>query len=184
MNTIQTYQSNSTGPFTMEYIKGKPGKVHVYFLTTGHVMEAHSSNALAGKVKDPYYPTRYGVGFHGEGYKVYPWWKQAMQLWSNMLKRCYCESDPKGYAKRGVVVDSRWHNFKLFCDDIRTLPGFDRWLRNENMQLDKDRIGDGSTYSKAVCIFLSEFENKSQVPNYRIGKVFDKTIRKWVSVPL
>lgn len=175
-------QSNSSGPFViLQRVGGKA--VQVRFLNTGFVRTANVDNARAGKVRDPYARTFLGVGYLGESYRKVPYFKKARQLWSNMLKRCYSSKDPKGYLHKGVQVDVRWQNFSLFLEDLPRLEGFDEWLAGQNMQLDKDRKGNGMVYSRDVCMFLSEFDNKSQQPNYRIGKVFDSVNRVWVNDP-
>lgn len=174
-------ESNSCGSFVLLKRQGKMSQIK--FLSTGFVRWVHHVNLVAGKVRDPYYPTKYGVGYLGEGYKRVPYFKKAQQLWSNMLKRCYSLKDPKGYHHKGVRVDNAWLNFSNFLRDLPTLEGFDAWLRGENMQLDKDRKGNGTVYSREACMFLTEFENKSQVPNYRLGKVFDRVNRVWVTDP-
>ena len=176
------YQSNTCGPFVI--LKQEPGKrTQIKFLNTGFVRWAIRENCMAGKVRDPYAKTLYGRGCLGEGYKRVPYYKRAKQLWQNVLKRCYSEKDPKGYFKKGVHVDDRWLNFSNFLQDLPLLEGFDRWLANDNMQLDKDRKGNGTVYSREACMFLTEFENKSKQPNYRLGKVFDRVNRVWVPDP-
>ncbi len=151
----------------------------VKFTKSGSVRRAKLINIQQGKVKDNYAPSRYGLGYSGDFEKV-PYWKQARQLWSNMMKRCYCEKDPKGYHGK-TIVDARWHCFANFLIDLKSLKGFNDWVNGKNMQLDKDRFGNGSTYSRETCMFLSEFENKSQVPNYREGKQFCKKTRQWLA---
>lgn len=177
-NTI--YTSNSCGKFEVIACLGNK-QVIVRFLETGHVRRCNIDNARAGKVKDPYQRSRYSVGYLGEGYKRFPWHKQAKQLWSNVLKRCYYAKDPRGYYGRGVEVDPRWHCFTTFCDDIQHLKGFSAWLAKERMELDKDALGDGKTYSREVCQFVTAAENRKLQGNYRIGRVFDKERRVWVS---
>lgn len=182
MTPNEILQSNTCGPFVI--LQMRPEKrTQVKFLNTGFVRWGNTDNIRAGKIRDPYAKTKYGVGCLGEGYKRVPYYKKAKQLWSNVLKRCYSEADPKGYFRKGVRVDDRWLTFANFLMDLPLLPGFDRWLAGENMQLDKDRLGNGTVYSREACMFLTEFENKSQQPNYRIGKVFDSVNRVWVTDP-
>lgn len=168
--------TNNSG-LELEVIHQVGKQCTVRFIASGATRKANIDNIRAGKVKDLYSPSRYGVGFDGDVVRV-AYWKKAKQLWSNMLKRCYCESDPKGYFGK-TVVDPRWHNFSLFLLDLPSLPGFVHWERGENYQLDKDLLGDGSVYSRDVCSFLSEHHNKSLQPNYRIDKVYNKVSGKW-----
>lgn len=146
--------------FDFVFIKREGRKCQIKFLDTGYIRECYTVNALSGKVKDMYAKTRFGIGFMGD-YSKYSFHKQAMQLWSNMMKRCYSESDPRGY-KGEVVVDPRWHCFANFIEDIQTLPNFDKWLNKERYQLDKDLISpEAKCYSRYTCSFVTEEENKS-----------------------
>ena len=173
------YINNAGLEFTV--IKELPNKkCLIKFTKSGSLREVRKDNMLRGKVKDLYAPSRYGIGYDGDFIRV-PYWKKAKDLWSNMLKRCYYKNDKHGYYGR-CFVDKRWHCFANFLDDIKDLIGFNDWLNNRGMQLDKDYIVPGNvTYSKYTCCFLSEFKNKSIQPNYRIGKEFCSRTRTWVT---
>ena len=174
---MQVYQSNSTGAFIILEQSGQ--KCVIQFIETGTIKTANKSNIDAGKVKDPYYCTVYGVGYYGIFEKV-PYWKQAKQLWQNMLKRCYCEKDQKGYFGK-VTVDTRWHCFANFLNDLPRLENFDMWLKGQKQEgikfnLDKDFKFPGNTvYSALACSFISESENKAA--GARNGKPFTKIKR-------
>lgn len=137
----------------------------IQFLDTGYTRQCNYQNIKAGKVTDPYAVSVYGVGYNGEFEKVH-YWKQAKQLWKNMMKRCYSEKDPRGYFGR-AFVDSRWKCFANFLKDLPELENFDLWLKgqkenSEKYNLDKDlKIQGNKYYSKEACQFVTEFENKS-----------------------
>jgi hypothetical protein len=134
----------------------------IKFLESNSIREAHTANVYAGKVKDYYAKTRLGVGYIGE-FKKESYHKEALQLWSNMMKRCYNPKDEKGYYHKGTTVDARWLCYANFLEDLPKLKGFDKWLNKENVNLDKDLIEpDCNVYSVHTCQFISEFENKSQ----------------------
>ena len=47
-----------------------------------------------------------------------------------MLQRCY----DKKYQEiqptyKGITVNSRWHNFQVFCEDIQYLEGYQDWKK-------------------------------------------------------
>jgi hypothetical protein len=161
----ERHQSNTTGWFTILQRTGK--QCVIQFDETGYTTTVNIDNARAGKVKDPYYKTIYGVGFLGEFDKRdFPYWKQAKQLWRNMMKRCYCEKDNGTYAQRGVTVDTRWHCFANFLEDIAQLENFHMWLKGHTAgtkyNLDKDLKVDGNkVYSKELCMFVTDSDNKS-----------------------
>lgn len=174
---METLVSNSGKEFVILSRRGK--SCIIQFTETGYVREANIDNARTGKVRDLYSPSVYGVGYYGEFSKVH-YWKQAKQLWQNMLKRCYCEADQKGYYGK-VTVDVRWHCFANFLIDIARLTNFNNWLQGQNSNsikynLDKDMLVEGCTvYSRATCQFITESENKAA--GARNGKPFTRKLQ-------
>lgn len=141
-----------------------PKKAIIKFKETGSCREVHTDNLIAGKVRDLYNKSCYGVGYLGDIDKTLKFYNQANQLWRNMMKRCYSHNDPKSYLGR-CTVDARWHCLASFIEDIQKLENFDKWLLGGNCtktkyQLDKDIVGDGTIYSKHTCMFITEHENK------------------------
>lgn len=163
-------------------ILSKTGKnCVIQFIDTGYIRRANIDNIKAGKVKDLLAKSVYGVGYYGDFEKVY-YWKKAKQLWQNMLKRCYCEKDSKGYFGRVTVADD-WHCFSNFIRDLRNLKNFEEWVSYKSggikYNLDKDLLFPGCTvYSKYTCQFITEAENKSA--GARNGKPFTKKSRVMV----
>ena len=152
---MQTLKNNSGDLFVILQQTGK--QCIVQFLETGYVRKANIDNIKAGKIKDLYKKTSYGVGFLGE-YKRTGYHVQAQQLWRNMIKRCYYENDPKNYMAYGTTVDPRWHQFASFLEDLPTLDNFEKWLNKEGYQLDKDiKVPGSNVYSKETCSFVTEF---------------------------
>lgn len=160
----EVFTNNSGQKFTAFKKKGR--KLLVEFTESGYVAEVFKENAVAGKVKDPYSISCYGVGYLGVIDTKIPYHKQAKQLWQNMLKRCYSEKDTRGYHGK-AFVDSRWYSFENFLSDIKNLEGFDGWLEGSNgghmkFNLDKDFYKKGNiTYSRHFCCFLPESFNKA-----------------------
>lgn len=146
--------------------KEKGRKFKIKFSGTGYTTEVFKDNALNGKVRDPYSITFLGSGYLGEFNKSLRYWKQAKLLWSNMMKRCYDKKLVGNYVGE-VTVSDRWKCFSNFLDDISSLENFDKWLSGQGgggvkYNLDKDKILNGNkVYAKDVCMFLTEFENKS-----------------------
>lgn len=178
---MQNLVSNTGLQFIILNQKGK--KAIIQFLASGSIREVNIDNAKAGKVKDLYYPSCYGVGYIGD-VVITPYYQQAKQLWQNILKRCYSEKDPKGY-KGEVIVEARWLCFANFLADLPNIPNFEKWIRGgfggEKYQLDKDVLsGESKIYSRLTCQFITEKENKS------LGKkgkklVITDGIKKWVT---
>lgn len=136
----------------------------VQFKDTGYTTEAEIHNVRQGKIKDPYSKSFLGIGYLGEFEKV-SYWKQAKQLWSNVMKRCYNPKDYMGYYGE-AFVDPRWHCFANFLDDVSKLENFSKWLDGKEngmpYNLDKDlKFPGNKVYSREACMFVSEYENKS-----------------------
>ena len=169
MSIGNKYLNNAGQEFVVlkEFRKKHGNREHtkwiVQFVETGTTKEVYRENATTGKVRDEYAISVYGKGYQGDYSKEEnPHWKQARQLWQNMMKRCYSTKDKKGYYGYATVCD-RWHCFANFLHDLPKLKNFDLWLNpiDEKYNLDKDLIGNGSVYSPINCQFITEHENKS-----------------------
>ena len=170
----ESYFTNVGSEYKIIYLDGLSAIIR--FVKTGSVKRILRSNIPSGKIKDVYEPTRYGVGYLGDYEKPY-YWKEAHQLWSNMIKRCYSDTYPKGYKKLGTTVDARWQCFERFLVDLPELKNFDKWVTKQGYQLDKDlRCPDCNVYSFETCMFVTEYENK------QAGKLGKKLIDgDWVT---
>jgi hypothetical protein len=125
-----------------------------------------------GKIKNPYYPKLYNIGYIGEG--DYTTIKNKIRsksylIWTDMIKRCYDTSihlTRKSYIN--CTVDKEWHNFQNFAK------WFDENYINDYC-LDKDILIKGNRlYSKTTCCF---------VPN-DINILLASSIKKDRSLPL
>ena len=133
---------------------------------TGLYSEVQNSALRRGSIKDPFKPSLYNIGFLGVGpYTVTDKNKKENRtyiLWKNMLRRCYYNKglyEQKYYMN--CVVHKEWHNYQVFCKDIKELKNYDSWLLNkEKYELDKDYLKkDNAIYSKETCLFLSKSHN-------------------------
>ena len=152
--------SNARG-FEFVIIKQKAGKSLVKFLKTGTTKWVDNRNLNDGKVRDEYRKVVLDVGYQGNPDRKNEIYSRAIQLWSNMIKRCYSEAETErnmSYIQTKVCV--RWHSFELFMKDIQELDNFNEWKERKQYDLDKDLLGDGTIYSPLTCIFLKSEENK------------------------
>ena len=117
---------------------------------------------LKGNIKNPFFPSVFGVGFMGVGkFKAFdgngkP--TKCYRVWVEMLRRCY---DPKHHEKeptyKGCTVCKEWWNFQVFAE----------WyyshfyeIENEQMALDKDILHKGNkVYSPENCVFVPQCIN-------------------------
>ena len=129
----------------------------------GTVVEHKQYNDFKrGKIKNPYFPNVYGVGFVGIGdYKsVDENGKntKCYMTWHDVHKRCY---DPKWHKKEPSYKNCRvcqlWNNYQEFA----------KWndenyyeVGNERMNLDKDILCKGNKiYSPDTCIYVPQSIN-------------------------
>ena len=128
-----------------------------------------------GKVKNPYHPSIYGVGYIGKGYGIED--KRRYSTWIDMLKRCY---DPKYQIKYpsyiGCSVCKEWHNYQNFAkwyDENYYKCG------NERMCLDKDILIKGNkVYSPETCVFVPTAINNLFVKKQRSRGDYPIGVRK------
>ena len=120
-----------------------------------------------GKIKCPYEPRTFGIGYLGEGkYKVWENGKitDEYDIWHSMLRRCY---NPKLHEKRSTYKDCKVEDYLLNFQHMG------EWIENnyyevpgEKMCLDKDILYKGNKiYSRETCIFVPE----------RINNLFTKS---------
>lgn len=171
----------------VEYINSY--KVKVKFITTSYKRWCEAGDLRKGTVKDPYYPSIYGVGYIGEGEylpSVNCKDTKEYQLWANMLKRCYSIKNKRyhRYGGRGVTVCREWHNYQNFADWVVKQPNFGK----EGFQLDKDlRIKDSKEYSPDTCSFVPQNINSLLVScnkrrgKFPVGITLDKNSNKFRS---
>ena len=129
-----------------------------------------------GKIKCPYEPRIYGVGFIGEGeYKCRENGKLKLEyvIWHDTLKRCY---DPKFKEKYSTYKDCKMEDYLLnFQHMAKWINGNYYEIPGEVMCLDKDILCKGNkVYSRETCIFVPE----------RINKLFTKCDKRRGDSPI
>lgn len=171
------YDSKSSGQFIVIDFTPygtSPAMDKVRFLNTGTELWFPRNSVAGGFIKDPCTRDRYGVGYMGVGKNgptiIDSWGKHrkspAYTTWRAMIWRCY--SGATGCYK-GVTVHPRWHNFQQFCEDIKSLEGYQMWadyhmgIRPHGIiELDKDLKaipGQPKQYGPETCLFLSKSNN-------------------------
>ena len=138
----------------------------IRFIKTGHESIASITSIMNGSVKDPYYPSVYGVGYDGaitnpSSYKEYG-------VWAAMLRRVYGNEEKYAAIYSDVTVCERWHNFENFLHDFPYLPGYREWCEKNiyyTFALDKDLlqvcINDNMhrIYSPETCCLIPVYNN-------------------------
>lgn len=160
VNKTKEILINSKG-LEFKIIKQIGPKALVIFNETKTTKWVYTENALNGKVTDEYHTSVYNIGYQGNPDKNKEHWKEAAQLWRNMMKRCYSEKDKKGYDK--THMSKRWLSFENFLNDIDKIENFNLWIDKKNkMEIDKDILGNGEVYDREVCKFVTQKENRAE----------------------
>ena len=139
------------------------------------IYKVQYATAKKGEVKNPYFPSVYGVGCLGlmsDGSKPITKEKgekentREYRLWSNMIRRCYDEKfQENNQAYKDAIVCDRWLVFVNFLEDITSIEGYELWKNNpkQRIALDKDIKGKGSKiYCLENCCFISQIENTNE----------------------
>lgn len=173
-------KNNSRGPYEVISIDYLPdskvfdkSSITIKFINTGYVktIKTKSLQAHPNSIKDPYYPSIFGIGWLGEGEyvsRIGDSKKKTPQYrcWENMLARVYTEHRlTNRYEGRGVTVCEEWKDYQIFGK------WFDENYR-ESFVLDKDILCHGNKiYSPEFCVFIPQELNKFfTTANKRRGK--------------
>ncbi len=131
-----------------------------------------------GNIKNPYYPSVFGVGMLGVKYitKVNGENTKEYLIWRKILGRCY---DEKTKGKRPTYQDvtccNDWLLYENFYDWLHKQSNYDKWLNGERWAIDKDILVKGNQiYSPETCCL---------VPN-NVNGLFIKQDRKRGTLPI
>lgn len=122
-------------------------------------------NFVRGQIKNPYYPSVYGVGIIG---KQYPIWinnnkiTKEYKTWIQMLRRCYNKNTKeRNYTYKYVSCCYEWLLYENFYEWLHSQENFDKWYNNDGWHLDKDiLIKNNKIYSPATCCLVPDSINK------------------------
>ena len=155
----KVYQTNSGVDCVVVEYRGSTN-VKVRFLDKfGYEMNTCLTSLRAGKVKNPFAPKVFGVGYLGEGRHIPS--KNGVKSpayvqWHSMLRRGY-DNDYKDENPSCVqsYVCEEWHCFDTYADWFYQQKGWDK-----RFQLDKDIKGDGTQkYSPSPCCLVPPIIN-------------------------
>ena len=137
---------------TVEFQDQYKGKVHTTY--------AHFKS---GGVKNPYYPSVYGIGMVGDKYLR---WKDSIPekeyvAWVDVLKRCFSESfKKKNPTYKDVTCCEEWLLYENFYEWLHSQDNFDKWYNNKQWNVDKDILVKGNKlYSPETCCLVSNNVN-------------------------
>ena len=99
-----------------------------------------------------------GINDMETGWTKEPLNRKIYTLWFDILRRCYdteqlLRNRGKSYADCTVCND--WFYLSRFVRDIQNIRGYEEWVKNENMSIDKDLFSNGNKeYSLKNCCFI------------------------------
>lgn len=165
----QKFKSKMCNEFTvLEKIPNKKGvKYLIEFDEINgikHQTTTEKKHILSGGIKNPYFPLKLGVASIGNiNTKEHV---KEFNKWRAMIDRCYDINNNhyNTYGGKGIKVYDRWLCFEFFYEDLKQLKGYDEEkMKNGELYLDKDIIGDRKMYSPENCILTSNEENLKEM---------------------
>lgn len=115
------------------------------------------ANYKKGNVKNPYYPSVYGVGIIGSKYQIHNLNRtKEYKIWNSILQRCF---DKKTKEKWTVYNDAicceEWLLFDNFYNWLHKQDNFEQWFNGEKWDIDKDILIKGNKlYSPETCLLV------------------------------
>lgn len=131
----------------------------------------------AGNIKNPYYPSVFGVGTIGVKYPLTQNNEPTKEYltWKHMLQRCFDEKfKERQPTYKDVTCCANWLYFENFYEWLHSQENFDKWLNGERWAIDKDILVKGNKiYSSETCclvppnvnsLFLKGNANRGDLP--------------------
>lgn len=120
-------------------------------------------NFKRGIVRNPYYPTVYGVGISGNKYPIVESGRPAKEYgtWRSILGRCFDEDVKKKQPTyKDVTCCEEWLNYENFYEWLHNQPNFTKWYNNDRWAVDKDIfIKRNKLYSPETCCLVPQNVN-------------------------
>ncbi len=120
-------------------------------------------NFKKGLVKNPYYPSVYGIGIIGTKYPVSINCKKIKEynIWQSMLQRCFSTSyKEKRIAYQDTICCEEWLNYESFFEWLHNQSNFDKWYEGKRWAVDKDILIKGNKiYSPETCCLIPQNVN-------------------------
>lgn len=123
----------------------------------------------AGNIKNPYYPSVFGVGMIGAKYPSAQNNKQTKEYkaWKSVLKRCFdTKTKEMQPTYKNVTCCDEWLLYENFYEWLHSQENFDKWLNGEKWAIDKDILVKGNkVYSLETCCLVPSNVNSLFLKN-------------------
>lgn len=120
-------------------------------------------NFKAGCIKNPYYPSVYGVGITGIKYPTHINCKNTKEYhaWTEMLRRCFDEEhNNRQPTYKEVICCEEWLFYENFYEWLHSQPNFDKWYNGKRWAIDKDILFKRNKfYSPNTCCLVPQNVN-------------------------
>lgn len=146
---------------------------------------------IKGEVKNPCFPTVYGIGMIGNKYpvKIKDKTTKEYNTWNNMLKRCYSEKVKKiRPTYKNVTCCDEWLYYPNFYEWLHSQENFDKWVTLDKSAIDKDILVKGNKlYSPETCCLVPNNINTLFVKcdelrgDYPIGVYYDSKCNCYIA---
>jgi hypothetical protein len=120
-------------------------------------------NFKRGIVRNPYYPTVYGVGISGDKYQISENSKPIKEygIWRSILSRCFNEDIKKKQPTyQNVTCCDEWLYYPNFYEWLHSQSNFDKWYNGKRWAVDKDIfVKRNKVYSPDLCFLIPQNVN-------------------------
>ena len=121
------------------------------------------SNFRSGSIKNPYYPSVYGVGVIGTKYPRSINCKNVKEYetWRQILRRCFDnEFKNRQPTYNNVICCDEWLNYENFYEWLHSQSNFDKWYEGKRWAVDKDIfVKRNKIYSPENCCLVPQNVN-------------------------
>lgn len=150
----QVRNTNEGGSFTVIEFHSATNVIIRHNDEHGHIAKVSSDQVRNGNIRNPFYPTLYGVAYMGVGKhkaKIKGKNVQHYSVWTGAVCRCYC---PVRLAKRpsynGCTLSKEFLCYQNFAEWYTTHESY-----SLGYELDKDLLVKGNKiYSAETCTML------------------------------
>ena len=121
------------------------------------------ANFKKGSIKNPFYPSVYGVGITGNKYPRSIDCKMTKEYdtWIHILQRCFNDKlKEKQPSYKDKECCDEWLYYPNFYEWLHSQPNFDKWYNGKRWAIDKDiLIKRNKVYSPKNCCLIPQNVN-------------------------
>ena len=165
---IKIIEYNGAVDIIVEFQDEFKGRVHTTY-----------KNFTNLEIKNPYYPSVFGIGITGSKYPTKINRKHLIEYvaWHNIISRSYNQKEKKrSPTYKDVTCCKEWLLYENFYEWLHKQENFDKWMNGNGWAVDKDILVKGNKiYSPETCCLVPQNVNllfvkrKNNRGNFPIG---------------